>query len=218
MKHSASFRTATVFRSPTSIHEAVIGSIRGRLYWCPPLFESKSFDLLSNEPNKECKDAFTVPGKVPDLSLRYEDVAAKTPPKAIFVTEVGFSESYEHLKQSMARWIEDSPEVKQGFLVKISETPLYRGPKQLPHEIMEMRKLSVNEFHNKFHRAMEEKNGKLFAHGVKFGGAISAFLERWIRDPQTGRATQKGKRIVCLNPASYNTKTYVGRGEVNLLQ
>ena len=136
-------------------------------------------------------------------------ITEKSPLKVIFIAEVGISESHDDLQRSMVLWLKENSNVKLAFLVKISEKPKYEHPKQLSEEMIAMRNQPVKVIQNKLYDIVEDRNGQLFAHGSKFVGAFSGFLEDWVRDSETGKAARKGERIVSVNLSSHHMNTYI---------
>lgn len=96
MKHNATLKIITIFRSPPAVHGAMIDAILNHLLRCPSLRENLCFDVRSSSVSSHLfSDALTAPSKIPDLLLQYTKVSGELwelpPPKVIFIAEVGIS-------------------------------------------------------------------------------------------------------------------------------
>jgi hypothetical protein len=158
----------------------------------------RRFEFKANEETPEFEES-QKSTKVPDLWLSYWEDGPDSVPRIIFITEVGFREKYEDLKQSMVLWLEGNPDVKMAFLVKFKESPQYRSPvdaANLPEALLKDVPLPIHEIRPKIEEGIGKQQGSLLIHGIKFAGEMTGFLEIWHRDSRTGKATQLGKQIV----------------------
>jgi len=163
----------------------------------------RRFDYSINEDTADFEDKLQFSSKIPDLLVRYyNDDGRDSESRIIFIAEVGFSETYEDLKRSMKLWLEGSQDVKMAFLVKFTEKPQYRSPKSTQNLLKAMLKdahLPVSEIRPEigYHQDPNDKDGSLWIHGHKFVGKMSAYLEIWRHDPESG-VIRQGQPIVSI--------------------
>jgi len=195
LTYSSTFSTITVFRSPAPVHEVLINVLQEGI---KSKLQDDRFEFSVNEPSSEFEGSFESSTKIPDLLLRFTEDDPKSPPQVIFIAQVGFSETYSSLKQSMALWLEQNAHVKIAVLIKVSEKPQYRTPKSLPDTILKDTERRIDTIRQEAYEAIDDKEGLLSIHGVKFVGQMSAYLEIWTRDRETGKAVRRGDRIVSI--------------------
>ena len=96
----------------------------------------------------------------------------------------------------MTLWLKKSSDVKLACLVKFSEKPNYRGPRNLPETILATKSLPVKTIEAHLYKNIENRDGMLFVHGVKLMGRVTGFWEVWTKDSETGKAVRRGERMV----------------------
>lgn len=116
--------------------------------------------------------------------------------------EIGFSESYEELVEDARLWIEGQRDVKTVILIKVLEEPPYRSPAStlrkdeirglgFPHPLDLDTSLVVLE-------DQADRFGRLQICGLTWVDKMSAFLEIWKANTETGNAERQGARQVSL--------------------
>jgi len=136
-------------------------------------------------------------GKRPDFGVRVKNANGIF--KTKWVLEVGFSESYDDLKEDARLWLEGYPDVSMVTLVKFLETPKYRRPIDfdddddegklealgIPINLQDIKQEDVT---------MVQQSGPATYQGYQWVGQITeVYMENWIRD-NSGRAIKHGNR------------------------
>lgn len=185
----------SVFRAPTLVHEAAARSIKDqidKMIWAK--VQDDKFQGFINAAVLPLEDTAEFTTKVPDYLLGYqpEDAPEVRP---LFIAEVGYSETYQDLVKAMKSWIQGMDHVKQALLVKFTETPKYstsRILEQLPQNVVDNAKRYATD---RSLLSMDVHEGKLEINGCSFVGRTTAFVEKWTRDADSGKAVV-GDRIV----------------------
>ncbi|KKZ66322.1 hypothetical protein EMCG_07923 [[Emmonsia] crescens] len=188
------FSQMSVFRAPTLVHEAAARSIKDqidKMIWAK--VQDDKFQGFINAAVLPLEDTAEFTTKVPDYVLGYqpEDVPEVRP---LFIAEVGYSETYQDLVKAMKSWIRGMDHVKQALLVKFTETPKYstsRILEQLPQNVVDDAKRYAAD---RSLLSMDVREGKLEINGCSFVGRTTAFVEKWTRDADSGKAVV-GDRI-----------------------
>ncbi|KAK2809965.1 hypothetical protein FQN50_003379 [Emmonsiellopsis sp. PD_5] len=190
--YNKSFHATTVRYRASALHDCIAG--RTLRVIDRRLSQEGKFDQFrfqwDQETIHESED-----GKISrfaaDLSLEYINESTGHSQK-VLVQEVGLTESYTELFERM-------PSLQVAILVKIDETPNYKNPLlkksvfddpklNLPRQL----KLTENDVHL---RDPANPYGPLEILGYRWVGELAAFMEIWIRDPQTGKPTMRGERV-----------------------
>ena len=119
----------------------------------------------------------------------------------MFVGEVGFSQPYSSLVQTITTYLEGLPEVGMGIIVKYDEKPDYRNPAKAERVDPKLRDdlLHVNaeEVPNVTRQDTKDPYSPLFINGLRWAGRLRGFFEVWIRDAE-GKPTRRGGRVVSI--------------------
>ncbi|KAK2800058.1 hypothetical protein FQN51_006297 [Onygenales sp. PD_10] len=146
--------------------------------------------------NNECRE-----GEFPraaDLALRYKN-ASTGHSENVLIQEVGLTESYPELVDSICAWFRRLSSLQLAILVKIDETPIYKNP-LLRKSVLDDPNLNlpnpvkVTLADVRLHDPVDPY-GPLEVLGFRWVGEIVAFMEIWTRDPQTGKPAMRGQRI-----------------------
>lgn len=84
-------------------------------------------DTVTNEDICRFSGNYEGSRRVPDLGI-FKSNGAKDSLK--WLLEVGFSETYEHVKEKIGFWLKGKPEVARVILIKITENLEYKCPLQ----------------------------------------------------------------------------------------
>ena len=143
-------------------------------------------------------------GKRPDFGIQVADANGDFEIK--WVLEVGFSESYDDLKEDARLWLEGYPEISMVTMVKFLETPQYRRPIEfdddddedklealgIPINMQDIKQADVT---------MVQQSGPATYQGYQWVGQITEiFMENWIRD-NNGSAIKHDNRRNILQTA-----------------
>ena len=138
--------------------------------------------------------------KEPDLGIQVRNTDNEMELK--WVLEVGFSETYEHLKSDIQLWLEGSSQVSMVTIAWFCETPRYHCPLPIYDETgEELDPREVAGIPSDF-RAIRAKDvilegdyGPATYKGLKWVQRISeVWMETWVRDTDR-RAVQRGNPI-----------------------
>lgn len=157
--------------------------------------------------------------KIADLAVQIRNARGQMETKLII--EIGFSEEYDDLINDVRLWLEGMNSVSMCMLVSFDEEPRYQCPVNDNMKMKKFKKLGFpdpeelrpEDFHleGPFGPAIYKghANGELDNEDeepddeepddkelVWVGHISTAFLERWIRDAQTGKAKKIGNRRV----------------------
>ena len=134
--------------------------------------------------------------KAPDFEL-LSDVEGDGVQRSVMVVEMGFSQSYESLRQDVEEWFNGSPSMRMVILVDINEKPRYQNPlRGLPaKDIIRLLAATTKQ------EAVEPQPGfpwaGFYLRGFPFVGVLEGNLEVWIRGPDR-RAKMRNPRHVSL--------------------
>jgi hypothetical protein len=128
--------------------------------------------------------------KLPDLAVKFNNSTGFC--QAMLVAEVGFSEIYNDLVRDVHLWLNGNPNVAVAILVKINESPKYRGPIRQGLELLGLQGEGKNPEFN----ILGEFGPVLHKGQVWVGDLSKSFMEVRKRDPRIGVATSVGDRVV----------------------
>jgi hypothetical protein len=156
--------------------------------------------IFSGQRFNAFRDQWSGSRKEPDLGIEVRNTDNEMDLK--WVLEVGFSETYEHLKNDMQLWLEGNSQISMVTVVRFCETPQYRCPLPIfdetgeesdpreavgiPSDFTAIRKKDV---------ILEGDYGPATYKGLRWTGQISeGWIETWGRNTD-GRAVLLGKPI-----------------------
>ncbi len=98
------------------------------------------------------------------------------------------------------------------FLIKFTEKPQYCCPistRNLPEAMLKDAHLPISKIRPEigYHQDSNNGDGSLWIHGYKFVGKMSAYLEIWRHDPESG-AIRQGQPIVSIFSQSVWERTF----------
>ncbi|EER42221.1 hypothetical protein I7I53_10311 [Histoplasma capsulatum var. duboisii H88] len=200
--YNAKFSTASALKAPsTEVHSFALGELghqmNGSIEKTFPstVRDCFRFRIEASQAGFDSEDKSESIIKVPDASLQYIVDPQGGYLQNIFIFQIGFRELYSSLKSSMDLWLEGDKDVQAVILVKFTEKPQYRTPINVRHppiQFQEDAKLPIAE--TKQPKLVEE-SGRVLIHGKVFAHRITGFCELWVRNPDTGKAELRGKRI-----------------------
>ena len=145
----------------------------------------------------------------PDFAVKSKDNDENWNSK--LVVEVGFSEAYEHLKESAKLWLEGTSSVSICLLIDVQENPAYRNPlKPLSDEVVEQLQLPEWKLVQLRYFVLPPNSyGPVSFRGFNWTGEVtSARMEVWRKNVQ-GNACLSGPATVRLPLLTGSLSDYV---------
>lgn len=180
---------------PTPLHNAITNELAGafnRAELSVPQMYGLTIGTLSNEEYLTFEGSHANSTKIPDLGVEFEFQGVL---KLRLGVEVGFTETYDHLKDSARLWLEGYPSVVLVVLIKLLEQPRYQSPlRELDDE--EIKELSLPATSTMRNEIMGDSTvpplGPVHYRGAQWTGRLAGvWVERWSRD-ENGKAHQTG--------------------------
>jgi hypothetical protein len=150
------------------------------------------------------RDQWSSSQKEPDLGIQVRNADNEMELK--WVLEVGFSETYEHLKDDAQLWLEGNPQISMVTIVGFCETPRYHSPLPIfdetgeeldPREVLgipsDLTAIRTKDV------ILEGDCGPATYKGLRWAEQISeGWMETWVQDMH-GEVIQRGNRVDLLH-------------------
>jgi len=150
------------------------------------------------------RDRWSSSQKEPDLGIQVRNADNEMELK--WVLEVGFSETYEHLKDNAQLWLEGNPQISMVTIVGFCETPQYHSPLPIfdetgeeldPREILgipsDLTAIRTKDV------ILEGDCGPATYKGLRWAEQITeGWIETWVRDVH-GEVIQRSNRVDLLH-------------------
>ena len=136
----------------------------------------------------------------PDFQVRYKTPGGNQP---IFALEVGFSQSSKSLEKRVRQLFRETA-VRACIMVDIKETPSYNNPFTYGSE--EVRNANLEKYNSEQQRTTPRRSlhvldsnnpfSPILIHGVQWVGELTGVVQVFGKDPETGEAAEKTKKMV----------------------
>lgn len=147
--------------------------------------------------------------KSPDLMFAHKANGSLQPSTLVFIGEVGFSQPYTSLVETMKTYLEGLPKVGMGIVLKYDEKPAYRNPPNAapvdPKLRDELLRVDPDEVPHVTREDPKDPYSPLFINGLRWAGKLHCFFEVWTRDLE-GKAVRRGGSC-CEYPVSSNRRS-----------
>jgi hypothetical protein len=186
--YNTSTSTLIVEYSTTAVHESLVKFVERYI------IKQTELDTITNDTVFQFSGKYEGSEGVPDLGIVEE--SDKHEHNLVWLLEVGFSETYEELKNDITFWLEGKPTLARVVLINITENPPYKRPLDfisdetyqrlgLPQTEME---IDQKDF------SFDNEYGPVSYKGFQWTGEITEiYWEVWKLDQQ-GALTQVGTR------------------------
>jgi hypothetical protein len=192
---------------PSPIHQSIISQLNDEIITSRatlPAYLRQQTQVLWGQKFKAFKAQWSGSQKEPDLGIQVRNADNEMELK--WVLEVGFSETYEHLKDDVQLWLEGNPQISMVTIVRLCETPQYHCPLPIfdetgeeldPREVLgipsDLAAIRTKDV------ILEGDCGPAIYKGLRWAEQITeGWIETWIRDMH-GEVIQRGNRVDLLH-------------------